>query len=175
MGCTWTAVFTTVCTTEGCTDSMSTTRRFLWGCVRCRWKELVDSPMNRRYQIQKILGFFPALFVDRDNTYCKASIGEEVESSISSADWLVGGSAMSGSEFYGAGICEAEVDAVCVVISVGAKFDGTFGILARIARAILERLDKSSLAVSFFRCFILGSVFWIVVITFVWLRILASV
>ena len=120
---------------------------------------------------------FRALFDDGGNTCSKGSIGAEVEGSISSnsAVWLVDGGAINISELCGAGICRKEVEVVCVVVSGGAKFDGSFGILTRIARAIWEQFDNIPLAVSLFLRFSLRSPFWILVIPFVWLRILASV
>ena len=44
MGSTRSAVSTIVCTTEGCIDSISPTRRFLRGGAKFGEHELVDSP-----------------------------------------------------------------------------------------------------------------------------------
>ena len=44
MGSTRDAVSKIVCTTEVCIDSISPTRRFLWGGAKFGWHELVDSP-----------------------------------------------------------------------------------------------------------------------------------
>ena len=66
-----------------------------------------------------------------------------------------------------------------VVFSVldigGARFPGIFGVCTRIARAMLDWFVETPFALSRLRCFILRSPFCILVNSFLWLRILASV
>ena len=137
-------------------------------------KNNVSSFKEFKFEIT-YLELFRALFVVRGSICCKASIGAEIEGSVNSAVWFVGGGAIINSELCGAEIWGAEVEADCIVVSGGAKFDGTFGILTRIARAIFQRLDEIPLAVSRVLCFNLRSPFWIRVNSLVWLSILASV
>ena len=107
-------------------------------------------------------------------------MGAEVEGI--SAFRLVGSAAIKISDHCGvivesvmAVICRAEVEADSVLVSGGAKFYGIFGNLTRIARAIFEWIEEYKLAVSLFRCFMLRSLFWILINSFVWLKTLASV
>ena len=122
MGSTWAVVVSMVCTTEGCTDSTSSARRFLRVCVRFGGQKLVDFPDESSFSKLKYFGLFRALFVDLGNTCCRASIGAEREGR-NSAVWLVGGGAISISELCGAMICGADIEAVFVIVCGGAKFD----------------------------------------------------
>ena len=72
-------------------------------------------------------------------------------------------------------ICCARVDTFSVFNSGAAKLAGTLGILTRIAPAIFNRFDKRPLVVSRLQCFIIRLPFCILVKSFGWLRILASV
>ena len=165
-----------VCTTEGCTDSISPVGCFRRCSLRFDGLELVDSPDESLLSNPKYFGLCRSLFVVLGSSCCKASIGAEVEVIVNSAVWFMGGGAISSSEIFGAGICEAEVEADCIVVSGGAKFDGSFFcILTRIRRALLEQFDTNPLAMSRFMCFILRSTFWVLVNSFVWLSISASV
>ena len=83
---------------------------------------MVDFPDESSFSKLKYFGLFGDFFVDLGNTCCRASIGAEVEGR-NFAVWLVVGGAISISELCGAMICGADIGAVFVIVSGGAKFD----------------------------------------------------
>ena len=84
---------------------------------------------------------FSVFLVDFGNIWFKAFIGAEIEGSCNSAFWHVGGAAITISELCRARVVKsvidfiwgADVGALSLLVSGGAKFDGIFVILIRIA------------------------------------------
>ena len=72
-------------------------------------------------------------------------------------------------------VCGARSAVFSVLDSDGARFAGILVIRNRIERTMLDRFDETTLALSRFRFFFLRFPFGILVISFVWLTIWASV